>query len=206
MGAAAPGAGAGDGDGAGSGSSGSGSGGSTGAGGSAIPDVDLVALADHVGQSVRVGGLVEELATDGFLLNDGTAIGRVVLVGEAAEYLPLIEPGDALNATGRVEPDGEAFRVVVTDAAGLARVGDPTAEAAGVAATDLPAAAGAGAPARLAGGLFGAFEPGAAGMVGVMLLSAVSLAVTALRRRRSRRLLAARVAARLARVAGPPPG
>jgi hypothetical protein len=37
------------------------------------------------------------------------------------------------------------------------------------------------------------------------LLSALSVAVTVLRRRRSRRLVTARVAARLAAVAGPPP-
>ena len=78
-----------------------------------VPDVDLVTLADHVGQTVRVGGLVAELAPDGFRLDDGTAIGRVVLTGEAADYLPLIDPGDALNATGRVEVDGEEPRVVV---------------------------------------------------------------------------------------------
>ena len=72
-------------------------------------DVDIVDLAAHVGASVRVGGLVTELVSDGFLLDDGTAIGRVALAGEAAEYLPLIEPGDALNATGTIEADGEGF-------------------------------------------------------------------------------------------------
>ena len=38
-----------------------------------------------VGQTVRVGGLVVDLTTDGFTLDDGTAIGRVVLAGAAAE-------------------------------------------------------------------------------------------------------------------------
>jgi hypothetical protein len=115
-----------------------GSGGSNGPGSSAtgtgsdasgtpVPDVDLANLGGHVGETVRVGGLVAELAADGFTLDDGTAIGRVVLTGEAADYLPLIDPGDALNATGRVEKDGEEPRVVVTDAAGLVRVGDLTA-------------------------------------------------------------------------------
>ena len=150
-----------------------------------------------------------ELAPDGFLLDDGTAIGRIVLTGEAAEYLPLIEPGDALNATGRVEAGRDAFRVVVDEAAGLVRVGDPTAARPSSAAR---ARIGAGrtaprrAPPRLAGGLFGGVEPGAAGMAGVVLLSGLSLAITGLRRRRARRLLAARVAARLARVAEAPPG
>ena len=43
-------------------------------------------------------------------------------------------------------------------------------------------------------------------MAGVVLLSGLSLAITGLRRHRARRLLAARVAARLARVAAAPPG
>ena len=98
-------------------------------------------LSDHVGQTVRVGGLVAELAPDGFRLDDGTAIGRVVLTGEAADYLPLIDPGDALNATGRVEVDGEEPRVVVADAAGLVRVGDLTAASAPGAAGPSPAPA-----------------------------------------------------------------
>ena len=84
-----------------------------------------------------------ELAPDGFLLDDGTAIGKIVLTGEAAEYLPLIEPGDALNATGRVEADGTGFRIVVDEAAGLVRVGDPTAASAELAA-GAPASATAG--------------------------------------------------------------
>ena len=206
-------AGSGGGAGGADGSSSAGSGGSgqaapQGSGAAGVPDVDLIALADHVGQVVRVGGLVTELAPDGFLLDDGTAIGRIALAGEAAEYLPLIEPGDALNATGRVEADGTGFRIVVDEAAGLVRVGDPTAAAAeltGASPSALPNGATADAP-RLAGGLFGGVEPGAAGMAGVVLLSGLSLAITGLRRHRARRLLAARVAARLARVAEAPPG
>ena len=172
-----------------------------------VPDVDLVALADHVGATVRVGGLVTGLVPDGFLLDDGTAIGRIQLTGEAAEYLPLVEPGDALNATGVVTKEGDELRVVVSEAAGLARVGDPTADAAALGATTAERGRAAASPAstRIAGGLLGTIEPGAAGVAGVVVLSALSLAVTVLRRRRTRRLLAARVTARLARVAAPPP-
>jgi hypothetical protein len=171
----------------------------------AIPNVDLVDLAGHVGQIVRVGGLVTELVPDGFLLDDGTAVGRVVLAGAAAEYLPLLEPGDALNATGRVVQDGAGYRVVVDDPAGLVRVGDPTldptatapvGERSGLLESAVPAQGG-----RLAGGLLGPDTPGAAGVVGIMLLSAASLAVTLLRRQRARRRLAARVAARVASMA-----
>lgn len=198
------------------GGAGGGQGGATGAGAlpgtSGVPDVDLATLAEHVGQIVRVGGLVEELAADGFTLNDGTAIGRVALTGEAAEYLPLVEPGDALNATGRVEQSGGSLRVVVDDAAGLVRVGDPTIEAIATIGPD-PGGIGQDNPAaasRLAGGLLGQVEPTVAGIAGIALLSGASLAVTVLHRRRVRRLLAARVRARLATIGGPsvagPPG
>ena len=171
-----------------------------------IPNVDLVDLAGHVGQIVRVGGLVTELVPDGFLLDDGTAIGRVVLAGAAAEYLPLLEPGDALNATGRVEGDAAGYRVVVDDPAGLVRVGDPTLDATATAPARRRGRAcwnrrSPGQVGRLAGGLLGPDAPGAAGVVGIMLVSAASLAVTLLRRQRARRRLAARVAARVASVA-----
>ena len=91
------------------------------------PNVDLVDLAGHVGQVVRVGGLVAELAPDGFLLDDGTASGGSCSAGAAAEYLPLLEPGDALNATGGSSRTATSYRIVVDDPAGLVRVGDPDA-------------------------------------------------------------------------------
>ena len=127
---------------------------------SSAPNVNLVDLAGHVRSVVRVGGLVTELAADAFLLDDGTAVGRVALLGEAAEYLPLLEPGDALNATGRVERDGDAYRIVVEDPAGLVRVGDPTLDPTSIGATptEQPPAQGPAAPAparRQAGGLLG---------------------------------------------------
>jgi len=199
----------------GAGASGGGSDGSAGTGagagasgsGASVPDVDLVDLAGHVGQVVRVGGLVTDLAPDGFLLDDGTAIGRVALTGAAAEYLPLLEPGDALNATGRVEGAADGYRVVVDDPAGLVRVGDPTLDESG-APLDGSAIVGEspapGQVSRLAGGLLGPDVAGAAGVAGIMLISAASLAVTVLRRQRARRRMAARVAARLASVTATP--
>jgi hypothetical protein len=203
-GAGAGAGGAGAGGGGSDGSAGTGAGAGASGSGASIPDVDLVDLAGHVGQVVRVGGLVTELAPDGFLLDDGTAIGRVALTGAAAEYLPLLEPGDALNATGRVEGAADGCRVVVDDPAGLVRVGDPTLDQSAAAPLDGSASV-AESPApgqlsRLAGGLLGPDVPGAAGVVGIMLISAVSLAVTVLRRHRVRRRMAARVAARLASV------
>ena len=170
------------------------------------PDVDLVDLAEHVGQVVRVGGLVTELLPDGFMLDDGTAVGRIVLTGGAAEYLPLLEQDDALNAVGTIEADGGGFRIVVSDPAGLVRVGDPVLDALGGAASAAPdSPIDVDEPAsRMAGGFLGAGGPGALGVLGVSLISLASLAVTLLRRLRARRLLAARVAARVADLAGPP--
>ena len=172
------------------------------------PDVDLARLADHVGQTVRVGGLVTELFGDGFGLDDGTAIGRVVLAGDAAGYLPLLEPGDALNATGRVDEGVDGFVVTVEDPAGLVRVGDPGAlETLSGAGSDTPSAAASApeaGPSLRAGDLFGVGGFGAAGILGTALLTLASVAVTLLRRRRARRLLAARIAARVASVGGPP--
>ncbi|HEV8545912.1 MAG TPA: hypothetical protein VGQ64_06440 [Candidatus Limnocylindrales bacterium] len=178
--------------------------------GSTTPSIDLVDAADHPGQVVRVGGLITELAPDGFLLDDGTAVGRVTLTGDAADYLPLLEAGDAVNATGTVVADESGARIVVDDPAGLVRVGDPTAD--GLEAVGLPnlrnsgpEADGSATRGRLAGGLLGLDGPGAAGLLGVVLVSVASLAVSLLRRQRARRLFAARVAARLAAIGRPTP-
>ena len=71
-------------------------------------DIDLAGLADAVGEQVRVGGLVTDLEPRGIRIDDGTASALVVLEGDAAQLLPLIEPADALNASGTVESvDGE---------------------------------------------------------------------------------------------------
>jgi hypothetical protein len=87
-------------------------------------DVDLGELSEHIGAVVRVGGLVVGLEPGAIVVNDGTARGRVELVGEAAAYLPLIEPDDAVNATGRVVLSGGRAEVSVSDPGGLLRVGD----------------------------------------------------------------------------------
>jgi hypothetical protein len=55
---------------------------------------------------------------------------------------------------------------------------------------------------QLAGGLLDGALPGAAGLLGLALASVVSVAVSGLRRYRSRRLLARRMAARLATFGG----
>jgi hypothetical protein len=155
-----------------------------------------------------VGGLVVDLRPDGFTLDDGTAVGRVILTGEAGASLDLIEPGDAINVVGMVtsQPDG-AVAVVVDEPA---RIALGSALDAGVGATAdpgtsaSPSTTSATRTAGLGEGTVGL--PGAgAGLAGLLAVSLLSLGATALRRRHARRLLAVRIAARLAAIAGVPP-
>jgi hypothetical protein len=170
-------------------------------------DVDLVDLGGHVGDAVRVGGLVTSLAPDGFVLDDGTASGLVVLRDEAAELLSLLEPGDAVNASGTVREVAGELAVVVTEAAGLALAGD-LRETGAPGASEPPATGSqppaGGATAAELGELPGA-GAGLTGLGTLLAISVLSVAVTGLRRWQSRRRLAVRVAARLARFATPEP-
>jgi hypothetical protein len=169
--------------------------------------VDLADLGSHAGQIVRVGGLVTGFVSEGIVLQDGTAEGTVLLRGEAADLLPLIEPGDAVNATGTVEAHGEGFAVVVSEPAGLALAGDPTAEAPPAMAADPGTADGLASEDATQAVLAG--PPGVDfGLAGLGTLTAVgllSVAVTFLRRWQARRRLGLRISARLAGLAGPPP-
>jgi hypothetical protein len=169
-----------------------------------VPDADLADLGTFVGRVVRVGGLVSDLRPDGVRLDDGTAIGRIVLRGDALALLPLLEPEDAINATGRVDTIEDGLAVIVDDPAGITQAGDP--QAPGPLGTPDPAAAAdAGGPASEAGLATGpSFGAGAVGFVTLVLLSVVSLAVTLGRRWRLRRHLDARIAARLAGLEPPP--
>ena len=170
-------------------------------------DADLVDLASLDGSVVRVGGLVVDLGPDGFTLDDGTATGRVVLAGAAAEWIDLVEPGDAINVVGRVtaQPDGE-FAVVVEDPATIAlgsALGgaDPatTPEPLSPAASDGRVLGPGGRHRRRLDRSAG----GGRGLGGLLAVSLLSLVATALRRRHARRLLAVRMAARLASIGGP---
>jgi hypothetical protein len=181
----------------------------------AAPDADLGDLARFTGRLVRVGGLVVDLRPDGFTVDDGTAVGRIVLRGAASELLPMIELDDALNATGRVEAMAGGFAVVVDDPGGIVLAGDPTA------AGGLPVASQAGSDPRPSSvndpgaatgtsrfaGLGTAAWPidaGAAGIGTLLVISTLSVGVTMVRRSRSRRRLATRIASRLAAFATPP--
>jgi hypothetical protein len=179
---------------------------------SPAPTVELGSLADHPGERVRVGGLVVELATDGFTLDDGTATGRIVLTGDAAAYLELIDPGDPLEATGRVELDPvDGPSLVVDTAADLIRVGDLGMS--GSTASADPGLSGSGTtttappdpgPARRVADVGGPLpDPTVLGVGWLVLVIGLSVVVGLVRRRRMRQALAARIAARLAQMAGP---
>jgi hypothetical protein len=173
-------------------------------------DIDLAQIRDHVGTLVRVGGLVGDVAADGFSLDDGTAEERVVLGGAALDQLSLIETGDALNAIGTVQAGaaGGAPVVAVSDPAGIVRVGDPVGDAPSSAPSDAPPVAiepvAADDPStHRASGLLVATLPDV-GIAGILLAGLGSLAVTLLRRHRMRRRLAARVARRLSAIVSAP--
>jgi uncharacterized protein YdeI (BOF family) len=181
--------------------------GSAAAGGlSGAVDADLADLGSLVGALVRVGGLVVDLRPDGFTLDDATAIAPVALTGDADELAALVEPGDAINATGRVERRADdELAVVVDDPAALVLGSALGAADASVQpdSTPDPAPTTAG-DARIAkftdpAGLL----PGAGvGLAGLVAIALTSVGVTLLRRRQARRLLMTRVTARLAAVTG----
>jgi hypothetical protein len=197
---AAP-AGAGGGQGAGNPGSSSAAGSETESSLASPIDADVAALGQHVGAYVRVGGLVVELLADGVTLDDGTGVGHISLVKAAADYLPLLEPGDAINAIGRVERRDGDYVVIVEDAAGISRVGDPVG---GTAASPWAALA-SGSPTEPAHATvtdpLSVSAPGIAGLASIGVVTLASVGVTLLRRRWMRRQLLARVAARLATVA-----
>jgi hypothetical protein len=170
-------------------------------------EIDLVAINDHVGEVVRVGGLVAALRPDGFDLDDGTSVERVVIRGPAVAVAATIVPDDAVALVGRIErlDDGSAA-VAVDDPAGIVLAGDPTAGTANPSGSTGPAAADAsgvvatGVPAVVAG-LAEPAIPGV-GAAGIVLIGFASLAVTLLRRHRMRRQIAARIARRLDELVG----
>jgi hypothetical protein len=177
-----------------------------------VPDADLDQLEAFEGQIVRVGGLVTALRSDGFELDDGTSTGAVALVGAAATWEALVEPGDAINVIGRVGPVGATLGVIVDDPATIVLGSDPAAVAAALDGSPPPSPSRNDATLRdetgsnQAGSLgdMGAFPSIGAGLATLLGLSATSLIVTWLRRRQARRLLASRIAIRLAALAGPP--
>ncbi|HUQ44081.1 MAG TPA: hypothetical protein VM451_06690 [Candidatus Limnocylindria bacterium] len=163
------------------------------------PDTDLAALSEHVGQRVRVGGLIARLAEDGFDLDDGTALARVQLRDDMTALLAHLREGEAVAATGVVElVDGVTAVVVGSDGA-LLRVGSlgqalpigglPSEPA----ATEDPAE-GAATLAD-ATGLTPNLAP--TSLLALAMITALSVLMTVARRRLARRHLRTALVARL---------
>ncbi|TAJ99741.1 MAG: hypothetical protein EPO36_11860 [Chloroflexota bacterium] len=167
-----------------------------------VPTVDLATLADHLGELVRIGGLVVARTAGGFTIDDGTAIGRVELHGDAAAFLRLIESGQALGIVGRVASDGSGnLLVVASDPVGLVRLGSLGESVPLAAATEPspdPEASGGPVAAAGLGNPLRDLDGGWLGLLGVVIASFGSLILTIARRRRGnlglRRLVAARLA------------
>jgi outer membrane biosynthesis protein TonB len=184
-------------------------------------DADLATLPSLAGVRVRVGGIVVAIAGDRVSIDDGTATGSLQLTGDAADLLPLLEPGDAVGAVGLVAAASGGPMVRVDDPAGLVRLGDlgealpldPAAPLGVVAVTGSTLAAAAPpAPADHVGALEAPADAGTA-TGGSPLMAGVGLALVAssgwaclvaVRRRRDHGRVRARVEARLAALATMP--
>ncbi len=184
-------------------------------------DVDLADLAAHAGREVHVGGLVVAIEDRGIRLDDGTAIARIVLAAAAADLLPVLRPGDAVNATGVVEIGDAALNetvVVVSDPSSVALLGDlgdlgspddPGAAAgdavleAGLSLATLPAGAAAAASAVSAIDRGPGLGAASAGVITLGITGLIAAAAALVRRRRSKRLFRTRIVARLDAIVGP---
>jgi hypothetical protein len=179
--------------------------------GIAIDDVDLVRLSSQLGRTVRVGGLVAAVRDDGFDLDDGTALGGVLLRGPARDVAGSLAVGDALSAVGRVEAlaEGAGVAVVVDDPGAVVLVGGLGTGAGAEDEAGGLAPAGSGIPAadRADSVSAGLGEPVAPplGILGIVLISVASLGVTVLRRHRVQRRFEARIAQRLSAISRPEP-
>jgi hypothetical protein len=164
--------------------------------------IDLVTLPEHVGEVVRVGGLVAAVVADGFDLDDGTSVERVTVRGDARPVLASIGEGAAIGVVGRAERTADQSVVVaVEDPAAIHLIGDPTAGTppAASAFDTMPSAVAATAAHAAALGDSAVPQVGAAGLV---LIGIASLAVTLLRRRRLRQRFTSRLSARLDELVG----
>jgi OB-fold nucleic acid binding domain len=167
-------------------------------------DADLDDLERLLGAVVRVGGLVVDLGEDGFTLDDGTATAGIVLTGDAASLADLIEPGDAINVTGRVgrRPHDE-LAVIVDHPAWVVLASSLDGVAVGPPPSTAPTPLAAPDDVRTAAIGESLLVPGAGvGLAGLLAIALASVGMAVLRRRRGRRLLASHVATRLAALTG----
>ena len=186
-------------------------------------DVDLATLSEHIGSIVRVGGLLEEVDTNGCSLDDGTAKVWVTLEGDAAAFLPLLQRGDAIGLVGRVVADSArpgGIRIIVRDPSGVVRLGAlgevvPIAAITGGTASVPAPGAGVGGKdgsADVGGpdGVLAAFVGQPLVTLGILFIvgSMATAGGLAYRRRRDRIVLLNRLKGRLAtvRTGAPAPG
>jgi hypothetical protein len=165
------------------------------------PDTDLAALLEHAGEVVRVGGLIAKVTTDGFDLDDGTALAHVRLEGDMAALLPHLRDGEPVAASGTVRVIDGAPTVIVGDDGTLLRVGSlgqalPIGDPA-VAASPSPSASG-GATTRAADSTGLGSGPGPTSLLAMLGISVLSVLVTLIRRRLVRRRIRALLVDRLA--------
>ena len=173
-----------------------------GAGEAQARDIDLRDLGTHLGERVRVGGLVVAIEAADIRLDDGTAEALIVLGGDAAGLAGTLQVGDALNATGTPEMRDEPV-LIVDDMAGIELVGDlggadpsdaqPSVEAASITAGDALSAA----PLRAAFATGLGLDSVSTGLGTLVLVGIASVGAALARRERGRRLLRARIVARL---------
>jgi len=193
-------------------------------GGTMPPDVDLRDLAAHLGERVRVGGLVTGDTPDGVRLDDGTATSRIVLDGDAADLAGLLVPGDALDATGIPETRGEVV-LVVSDPAAVELAADLVAgDPPPIEADSSPSVglAGVASPRRdvaraVSSARLGGLAPVFAVLAALLLAGVTALVLALTRRQQARRRLRGHITDRLASfvrggatedgvVETPPPG
>jgi hypothetical protein len=188
------------------------------AGTTAPVSADVASLARLAGRSVRVGGLIVAVDATGLVLDDGTGTARLDLAGDTRSLLPLLGPGDAIGAVGVVQ-DGTPPTILVTDAAGLVRLGDlgealplsdevVPADGTEVLASDdpgAPSSPGATSPATVAAGGGGdaPFAPMTAGAGSIGALATAGAMLVVVRRRRDRRIVRARISRRIAEIGAP---
>jgi hypothetical protein len=170
------------------------------------PDTDVAVLESHVGERVRVGGLIVRTTADGFELDDGTGIGSVALRGDALELLPYLRPKEAIAAAGTVERRDAAFVVVVEKGSDLVRVGDLGQALPVAIASATPSSPPKTGHLGLGDELTAAFrgQPAPFGIATMAGVSLASLLATVLRRRRARRRLRAAIERRLSSLHGDP--
>ncbi len=102
------------------------------------PSIDLRDLESWAGRLVQVSGIVRSVDGSVVTLEDGTATGRIVLAGDAAPFLDLVEAGDPLQVDGRVSADGAGPFVLVTDPNAVAQAGDPGGDPGSVTTSPQP--------------------------------------------------------------------